>query len=238
VFNHRAPGCAAAAIDHAHRVVIALSVDPVRELLATACLVQRVSRHLPAILGTLAALALLAGCTTAGGAETAGGDSSDVPGAGYVSGDGSVETWAPDERGQAVNLAGVSYEEENFDLADLHGQVVVVNFWYANCPPCRKEAPDLASLSEQYEPDGVQFLGVNHTDAPGTAQAFERRFGIPYPSLHDQESAGVAAMQGVVPLRAMPTTVVLDTQGRVAARILGLAERSILSTLIDETLAE
>lgn len=192
-----------------------------------------------AVVTVLAVVALLAGCTTADGGATGGsGAAGDVPGSGYVSGDGSVETWDPADRGEPVDLAGVSYAEEAIDLADLRGQVVVVNFWYANCPPCRKEAPDLASLSEQYEPDGVQFLGVNHTDAPGTAQAFERRFGIPYPSLHDRESAGVAAFQGVVPLRAMPTTVVLDTEGRVAARILGLAERSILSTLIDETLAE
>lgn len=192
-------------------------------------------RTVRAALATLAALALLAGCAGGDGGADA---TADVPGSGYVSGDGSVETWAPTERGEAVELAGVSYGEEDIDLTDLHGRVVVVNFWYANCPPCRKEAPDLAALSEQYEPDGVQFLGVNHTDAPGTAQAFERRFGIPYPSLHDRESAGVAAFQGVVPLRAMPTTVVLDTEGRVAARILGLAERSMLSTLIDETLAE
>jgi len=190
-----------------------------------------------ALLAALAALALLAGCASS---ETGGGAAaeSDVPGSGYVSGDGSVETWAPAERGDAVELAGVSYDSEDIDLADLHGQVVVMNFWYANCPPCRKEAPDLAALSDQYGEQGVQFLGVNHTDAPGTAQAFERRFGIPYPSLYDQESAGVAAMQGVVPLRAMPTTVVLDTDGRVAARILGLAERSMLETLITETLAE
>ncbi|MGC0145090.1 MULTISPECIES: TlpA family protein disulfide reductase [unclassified Pseudactinotalea] len=181
-------------------------------------------------------LALVAGCTSADGGS--GDAASDVAGAGYVAGDGSVETWAAADRGAAVDLSGVSYDSEDIDLADLRGQVVVVNFWYANCPPCRKEAPDLAELSEQYEPDGVRFLGVNHIDAPGTAQAFERRFAIPYPSLHDSESAGVAAMQGVVPLRAMPTTVVLDREGRVAARILGLAERSVLSTLIAETLEE
>jgi len=187
-------------------------------------------------LGVMIVLALVAGCTTAGGG--APDAATDAPGAGYVAGDGSVETWVPAERGEPVDLAGVSYEQEDIDLSDFHGQVVVVNFWYANCPPCRKEAPDLAALSEQYEPDGVRFLGVNHIDAPGTALAFERRFGIPYPSLHDSESAGVAAMQGVVPLRAMPTTVVLDREGRVAARILGLAERSILSALIAETLDE
>lgn len=192
------------------------------------------------VLGVMMVLALVAGCTSVDGGDGVGAPDAgtDVAGAGYVAGDGSVETWAAADRGAAVDLSGVSYDSEEIDLADLRGQVVVVNFWYANCPPCRKEAPDLAELSEQYEPDGVRFLGVNHIDAPGTAQAFERRFGIPYPSLHDSESAGVAAMQGVVPLRAMPTTVVLDREGRVAARILGLAERSVLSTLIAETLEE
>lgn len=177
-----------------------------------------------------AALAVLAGC--------AGDAGADPPDSGYVSGDGSVETWAEAERGDPVELAGTSYDDEPIDLADWRDEVVVVNFWYANCPPCRKEAPDLAALSEEYQADGVQFLGVNHVDSTANAQAFERRFGIPYPSLNDEESAGVAAMQGAVPLRSMPTTVILDREGRVAARILGLAERSILATLIDETLAE
>jgi len=189
------------------------------------------------LLAVVAAVALLAGCTTADGGAGAG-SAGEVPGSGYVSGDGSVETWDQPDRGEPVALAGVSYGEEDIDLEGLRGQVVVMNFWYANCPPCRKEAPDLAELSQNYEDQGVQFLGVNHTDAPGTAQAFERRFEIPYPSLHDSEAAGVAAMQGVVPLRAMPTTVVLDREGRVAARILGLADPGVLSTLIDETLAE
>lgn len=198
---------------------------------------MRRSRPLVALLAALAAALVLAGCADTGGAAGAGG-SEDVPGAGYVSGDGTVETFAPAQRGESVELTGTSYDAEEIDLADLRGQVVVMNFWYAACPPCRKEAPDLAELSNTYADQGVQFLGVNHTDAPGTAQAFERTFDIPYPSLHDEESAGVAAMQGVVPLRAMPTTVVLDTEGRVAARILGLAERSILATLIDETLDE
>lgn len=190
------------------------------------------------LLAALAVLAMLAGCAASEDGTAEVDPAMDVPGSGYVSGDGSVETWAPSERGDAVELAGVSYDEEDIDLAQWRGEVLVINFWYANCPPCRKEAPDLASLSEEYSGQGVQFLGVNHTDSAGTAQAFERRFGIPYPSLHDQESAGVAAMQGVVPLRAMPTTVVLDTEGRVAARILGLAERSMLAALIDETLSE
>ncbi len=193
-----------------------------------------VTRRAASVIAALAGLALFAGCAGDTGSES----ESQVPGSGYVSGDGSVETWAPEDRSEPVELAGVSYDEEDIDLQDWRGDVVVVNFWYANCPPCRKEAPDLASLSQEYGEQGVQFLGVNHVDAPGRAQAFERRFEIPYPSLYDSDSAGVAAMQGIVPLRAMPTTVVLDSEGRVAARILGLAERSILASLIDETLEE
>lgn len=166
---------------------------------------------------------------------------SDGPGVanpGYASGDGTVTTWQAPDRGRPVGLAGTSYAGEPIDLADWRGDVVVVNFWYAACPPCRAEAPDLAALAEDYADRGVRLLGVNSTDDAGTAQAFERRFGIAYPSLHDAQALGVAAMQGVVALRAMPTTVVLDPSGRIAARILGRAEASTLRGLVDDVLAE
>lgn len=188
-------------------------------------------RRLTAVLAALVAALILAGCSSSP-------QSQNVPDSGYVSGDGSVESWAPEARETQVDLSGQSYDEEAIDLTDWRGEVVVVNFWYAACPPCRKEAPDLVELSEEYAAHGVEFLGVNHTDDVGTAQAFERTFGIEYPSLHDDEAAGVAAMQGVVPLRAMPTTVVLDREGQVAARILGLADPSTLRALIDEVLDE
>jgi len=84
----------------------------------------------------------------------------------------------------------------------------------------------------------VHLLGVNPRDDAATAQAFERTFGVPYPSLWDRDARGVAAMQGLVPLQAMPTTVVLDREGRVAARILGQADPTILRGLIDDVVAE
>ena len=180
-----------------------------------------------------AGLALLAGC-----AAGSGDDAAQNAGAGYVSGDGSIETWPAADRGEPVELAGTTYEEEPVDLADWRGDVVVLNFWYAACPPCRAEAPDLAAIAEDYADQGVHLLGVNHTDDAGTAQAFERSFGVPYPSLDDADAEGVAAMQGAVPLRAMPSTVVLDQQGRVAGRIIGQADPSTLRALIDDTLAE
>ena len=116
--------------------------------------------------------------------------------------------------------------------------VVVLNTWYAACPPCRAEAPDLVALAEDYADDGVQLLGINSTDAPGAAQPFERNFEIPYPSVHDTDGAAIAALSGVVPVNAVPTTVVLDRTGHVAARIIGQVDPSTLRALVDEALAE
>jgi peroxiredoxin len=156
----------------------------------------------------------------------------------YVSGDGTATEWPPNRRTAPVELAGETMEGDAVDVADWRGAPVVLNFWYAACPPCRKEAPDLASLSEQLEPEGVRFLGVNHTDEPATALAFERTFAIPYPTMNDADAAAVAALQGIVPLQAMPSTVVLDAEGRVAARIIGRADRSTLDSMITRVLAE
>lgn len=156
---------------------------------------------------------------------------------GYVSGDGSVRQWEESERGESVDLAGESMQGDGVDIADWRGDVVVLNFWYAECPPCRKEAPDLGELSKEFEGQ-AHFLGVNHINEPETAIAFERRFELPYPSLYDQDAAGVAALQEYVALQAMPTTVVIDGEGRVAARILGLADKSTLKALITDTLEQ
>lgn len=151
-------------------------------------------------------------------------------GIGYVSGDGTVREWAPQERGPAVELAGTAYDGSAVDLADHRGQVVVVTTWYAACPPCRAEAPDLVALDAR--PD-VQVVGVNSRDDAGTAQAFERSFAVPYPSIDDADGRAIASLQGLVSLTAVPTTLVLDPEGRVAARVIGRAEPSTLTALVD-----
>lgn len=194
---------------------------------------ERIRRILTVAATAFAALGLAACTGTATPAPTSTNDTDS----GYVSGDGSVQQWSPEEREEPVELAGESMTGDPLDLEDWRGSVVVVNFWYAECPPCRKEAPDLVALAKEFEGE-VQFMGVNHINEPETALAFERRFELPYPSLHDKDAAGVASMQNVVPLQAMPSTVVLDTEGRVAARILGLAEKATLKALITDTLAE
>ncbi|MPV38235.1 redoxin domain-containing protein [Georgenia subflava] len=184
-------------------------------------------------MGGAGAALLLAACAPGGTT----GDPGSVN-AGYEAGDGSFTIWEVAERGDPVEHTGTTYDGTELSLADWRGDVVVLNFWYAACPPCRAEAPDLAAIHEDYAPDGVHLLGINPRDAAGAAQAFERTFEVPYPSLHDDRARGVAALEGLVPLQAMPSTVVLDRSGRVASRILGQADPQILRDLIDDVLAE
>ncbi len=176
---------------------------------------------------------LLAGCSP----TITGGWDEDGEQTGYVSGDRSVVTWDGDRMGP-VEIAGTDYAGEDVDLADWRGDVVVLNTWYAACPPCRAEAPDLVAFAEDYADAGVQVLGINSTDDAGAAQAFERTFEIPYPSVHDADGTAIAALQGIVPVQAVPTTVVLDADGRVAARVLGVVDPSTLRTVVDDLLAE
>jgi peroxiredoxin len=186
----------------------------------------------PAVLAP--GLLALAACSP----TVSGGWDEDGAQTGYVSGDRSVTTWeAPDRKGP-VEIAGTDYAGADVDVADWRGDVVVLNTWYAQCPPCRAEAPDLVALAEDYADRGVHLLGINSTDDAGAAQAFERTFELPYPSLHDADGSAVAALQGVVPVQAVPTTVVLDADGRVAARVLGVADPSTLRSVVDDLLAE
>ncbi|MGY4645458.1 TlpA family protein disulfide reductase [Cellulomonas sp. URHB0016] len=178
---------------------------------------------------------LLAACTGGGDGS---GTPEDVTDQNYQSGDGSATKWASSDRKGPVELAGTDFDGNPVDTAGWKGDVVVLNTWYANCPPCRAEAPDLVALATEYADQGVHVLGINGTDAAGAAQAFQRQFEVPYPSIADSDGTAVADLQGTVPINAVPTTVVLDRDGKVAARVLGLADASTLSAIVDELLAE
>lgn len=193
----------------------------------------RARRALP-VLAALALAALAACSPTVTGGWTESGDRT-----GYVSAGSGVTIWtdAADRRGP-VEITGTDYAGEPVDTTAWRGDVVVLNTWYAACPPCRAEAPDLVAVATEYADEGVRFLGINSTDAAGAALPFERTFGVPYPSVEDTRGAAVAALQGVVPVQAVPTTVVLDREGRVYARVLGLVEGSTLRGLVDDALAE
>ena len=191
-----------------------------------------------AVLALAGALAL-AGCSSSDGSlADQWQEASDKN---YIAGDGSSISIAPAERTDPVLFEGVSEHGESIGSDDTLGSVTVVNFWYAGCAPCRAEAGDLVAAYEQFGPQGVQFLGINTRDQSAQAIQFAEEFGVGYPSIMD--NAGGRAVQrafaGQVPLNAVPTTLVLDTEGRVAHRVLGqLAGESQLRTLIEETLAE
>ncbi|MFP5289910.1 MAG: TlpA family protein disulfide reductase [Actinomycetes bacterium] len=166
-------------------------------------------------------------------------------GQGYISGDGAYTVIAPDDRSAPVSFDSVPLDSgESISSADLDGQVYVVNFWYASCPPCRVEAPDLESLYQQFRDaqggTGVPFLGVNIRDDAAQSLTFAKEFGVTYPSILDLESGAVRlAFAGQVSPTAVPTTLVVDAEGRVAARISGLiSDPSTLRAMITDTLAE
>jgi thiol-disulfide isomerase/thioredoxin len=189
-----------------------------------------------AFAASLLALGLLAGCANDPLAE----QYSDGTQANYISGEGVYKEFTPEQRTEPVEFSSVTDTGEDVSSADYAGSVYVVNFWFAGCPPCRLEAPDLQELSETYAEQGVSFLGVNTYDQPDTALAFARKFGVTYPSVIDANDVSVQyAFSGSVPPNAVPTTLVVDREGRVAARWSGLiSDPSIVAAMIDRVLAE
>ncbi|ALE07212.1 thiol-disulfide isomerase [Arthrobacter sp. ERGS1:01] len=156
----------------------------------------------------------------------------------YIAGDGSVSEFGVSSRSKPVEFTGKLFDGSTVNASTFPGHVTILNFWYAACAPCRKEAPDLQALHAEYEAAGVKFYGVNVRDEKATAEAFERNFGLSYQSVADKDGGVLLSMTKFVPPNAVPTTLVLDKQGRVAARILGEADKSTLKSLIESALAE
>ncbi len=159
---------------------------------------------------------------------------------GYVAGEFQVKEIPEAERGEPVVFEGTTEAGTAVSNADYAGDVLVVNFWYAQCPPCRQEAKFLEDVYQEYQDRGAEFLGINVYDQPETAAAFARTHSVTYPSLIAIEDAPLKlAFADSAPLQSTPVTLVLDREGRVAARIIGAVDSaSILSTLVRETLAE
>ncbi len=159
---------------------------------------------------------------------------------GYVAGDGRIQEIAIADRGEPVEFEGTTEDGSSVTSADYAGEVLVVNFWYAGCGPCRAEAKDLEATNAAFDGEAVSFLGINTIDSPESASSFAETYGITYPSVIASKNPSVKlAFAERTPIQATPTTLVLDAEGRVAARIIGqLPDGSILKTLVRDTLAE
>jgi thiol-disulfide isomerase/thioredoxin len=186
-----------------------------------------VTRRVAVLLtGLLTALVALAGCS--GGLDGTGD-------ANYVVGGGAVTEIALDDREGPVEISGETLQGEPIDLADLRGEVVVMNVWGSWCGPCHAEAPVLQTASEEID---ARFVGLSFRESSfDNARSFERRYGITYPTIAD-EGAGVLALGRYAP-RVPPSTYVLDREGRVAAIVLGeLTSARTLEALVDQVAAE
>ncbi|WP_251454651.1 TlpA disulfide reductase family protein [Microbacterium sp. Marseille-Q6648] len=181
------------------------------------------------------AVLAVAGCTSQDGLAATVNN-----GTGSASVDERIVEIPETERSETVAFAGIDERGNPVSNDDFAGEVYVVNFWYAACGPCRVEAPLLEEVWRTYQPEGVGFIGVNIYDQPATALSFAEDYGITYPSVIDiVDGKTKLAFAAVTPIQATPTTLVMDRQGRVAARIIGqLPAASILSTLVADALAE
>lgn len=187
----------------------------------------------------LAATLMLAGMATGCTADPLAAQYGAGDGKNYIAGSGVVTEVAQAERGEPVDFESVDENGDSINADQYRGEVLVVNFWYAACPPCRVEAPDLESVYTDFKPDNVAFMGVNTHDSAKTTLSFMDNLGVSYPSAIDINTGAVQlAFAGNMAPNSTPSTMIVDRQGRVAARILGQIDPGILSTLIRETVAE
>lgn len=170
---------------------------------------------------------LTAACTTSGGTQD---------GSAGITGAGSVVTVAPADRHDPVDLSGETLDGKPLDVADFRGQVVVVNYWASWCGPCRGEAPALVAAHQRLK--DVPFVGLDRNDdSHANALAFIRTYDVPYPSLYDSGGKLLLAFNGAVPPTSLPSTIVLDAEGRVAAVVLGPTTTTTLVDLVHDVSA-
>ena len=172
-------------------------------------------------------------------AATACTEANGTNGKNYVTGDGRVIQIVQGERGDPVDVSGTTLDGEEFDLADLRGQVVVVNVWGSWCPECRSEAPLLVDAAGEL-PGDATMVGIAVREASkDNPLAFERSFEVPYPSVFDPGSEQLLSFPPPYNPRDIPSTMVLDREGRVAALIRGeLPSKLTLLDVVEEVSKE
>ncbi|MFF0476681.1 TlpA family protein disulfide reductase [Streptomyces sp. NPDC004284] len=197
---------------------------------------RRTRRTLVAV-GMLSAAALtLSACGGDNNGKSGGGGNTN-----FVTNTGGISTVAKGEREAPGKLAGETLEGKQLDVADLKGKVVVLNVWGSWCAPCRAEAPHFAKVAKDLKGQDVEFVGLNTRDPnQQPALAFEADYGIPYPSLYDPQGKLIlfGFPKGTLNPQAIPSTVVLDKEGKIAARSLMALDEKKLRSMIEPLLKE
>ena len=184
-----------------------------------------------AALGLVAVIAWQAATWTSpssGAHDASGGPADAQPG---------LTLYPPENRSPAPDLQGTTLDGEPFALSEWTGRIVVINVWGSWCGPCRAETPDLARLAREDAGRGVRFVGINTRDNAAAARSFVRKFKVPYPSVEDDDGSLLLNFRGVIPTAVVPSTLVVDRRGQVAARVIGPVTYPTLKGLLDDEIS-
>jgi thiol-disulfide isomerase/thioredoxin len=197
---------------------------------------SRAQRGILLTAGALAAALALTACSGAPKGTSGGGGNTN-----FVTNTGGISTIARGERPATNEISGETLDGARLDVADLKGKVVVLNVWGSWCNPCRAEAPHFTKVANDLKPKGVEFVGINTRDSKKLdAIQFEKDYGVPYPSLRDPYGEIIlnGFPKGVVHPQAIPSTIVMDREGKIAARSLKALSEKELRSMIEPVLAE
>jgi thiol-disulfide isomerase/thioredoxin len=150
----------------------------------------------------------------------------------FIAGDGAITFIDKSDRIAAPKLSGTTLYGEQYSYQV--GKIGVVNVWASWCAPCRAEEPALSAMATQ-NPD-IAFIGILTRDNPVNAEAFSRKRGMTYPTLIDDSL--LLGFRKSLPANAIPSTVIIDKDGDVAARISGAITVASLTEIIDKVRAE
>lgn len=191
------------------------------------------SRAVLSTAGVAAAALVLSACSSGG---TSGGSGNTN----FITGSDGIATVKKGDRQAAPDLSGKTIDGKTLDTADYKGKVLVVNVWGSWCSPCRAEADNLVQVAKATAGKGVQFVGLNTRDtSTEPAVAFEKKYAVPYPSLYDPTGKLMLRFKkGTLNPQAIPSTIVIDRDGKIAARALQALSEEKLREMLDPVIAE
>ena len=191
------------------------------------------SRAVQSTAGVAVAALVLSACSSGG---TSGGSGNTN----FITGSDGIATVKKGDRQAAPDLSGKTIDGKTLNTADYKGKVLVVNVWGSWCSPCRAEADNLVQVAKATADKDVQFVGLNTRDtSTEPAVAFEKKYEVPYPSLYDPTGRLMLRFKkGTLNPQAIPSTIVIDRDGKIAARALQALSEDKLREMLDPVIAE
>jgi thiol-disulfide isomerase/thioredoxin len=184
-------------------------------------------RKLRSLITAAAVIIGVAGCAGTGNVDTS--VSGSILG-GF--GGGAIVIYKVSDRQMMGDVSGTTLQGKQLSLSSYRGKFLVVDFWSENCGPCHGEEQSLEQLSKDEAAKNVAFVGIDERDNRAAALSFERQYHVTYPSLYDRSDAFVLDFPGAAP-PSTPTTLVIDPQGRIAARVSGALYFTQLRRLVN-----